>query len=227
MFPLEEWCLCRRGFSLPDDFTSSFFLWVLPLLALLGGPCCFLRESKAAACASTSKLSLLKLTFPHSRGSMAFPLCLDGPSPRDDTELSRLGRTFSCRFRSFCCCSLVKPFVANLTASRCSKVRDLFTLIELSLRARLRCILVQPEWYSGRSGVSMDPLSSTPWASFPRLSLPSSDGAGTTARLWSTTWPSEGDNGLSLRGEGGLEATASLYKRTALVASALVARPSY
>jgi hypothetical protein len=36
----------------------------------------------------------------------------------------------------------------------------------------------------------------------------------------------EGDSGLSLKGEGGLEATTSLYERTAMVASALGNMPS-
>lgn len=60
------------------------------------------------------------------------------------------------------------------------------------------------------------------------LKLPSSDGSGFLAR-WSgpTVGPNEGANGLSLRGEGGLEATASLYSRTGLVASVLGVVPSY
>ena len=158
------WCL---AFLLPDDSTfSSFFLQRSSFTRLVDAGC-LLRESQAAACASTSRLSWLRLALPHSRGSIVFPLGLDGPSPRDDIELSRLGRTF-CRFWNFCCCSLVNFSAAKSTNFLCSVVRDFFLLgKELSLRARLCCTLVQRA-YSGSSGVSTtspDPSSSISQAS--------------------------------------------------------------
>ena len=92
------------------------------------------------------------------------PFRLEGPSSRDDTELSLLGQTFSCRRCNFCCCSLVIPFSAKFTVSLCAEVRVLLLGREPSLQALLRCTTLVHCTYSGLSGVSMtssERLSST------------------------------------------------------------------
>ena len=161
-------------------------------------------------------------TFPHSQGSIPLPLGLEGPSPREEMESSRLGLTFPCLRKIFCFCSAVKPSAAFLTVWDCSLVRGFLYCKDPSLHARLRFTVVQLG-YSTLSGVSTSLLELSP--SSPLVSSLQGIASGTLGSRLLTGIP-EGLTSFSLRGEGGRKATASLYNRTGPVGSEMGVVPS-
>ena len=76
----------------------------------------YVLEIEALTTLEPQQVQASWLALPHPLGSIPLPLGLEGPSSRDEVELSFLGWTFSCRRWTICFCSAVMLAAALLTA---------------------------------------------------------------------------------------------------------------